>query len=102
VTRLHQKSPSKVVLAYGGALHNDIAGGEWSFGPELDRLTSGRYVELDLIVPEFVKKTAAWEKLPWYAHFMSQRGVRERPVLYKTADRSFTLVFAEMPPRPGP
>lgn len=102
VTRLHEKNPAKIVVAYGGALHNDIAGGEWSFGPELDRLTKGRYIELDLIVPEYVKKTALWQKLPWYEHFMSQRGVRERPILYKTGERAFTLVFAEMPPRPGP
>ena len=51
----------KVVVTYGGAMHNDLAPSEnlrqYSFGPELATTTAGRYVELDLIVPEYVKPT---------------------------------------------
>src|SRR5262249_50079392 len=71
VTQLHERNlkgdagaAPKVVVAYGGALHNDLSPPaetkEYSFGPELDRLAHGRYLELDLIVPEFVKKTPVW------------------------------------------
>lgn len=97
VTQLHQRSPEKIVIAYGGALHNDLdppaATRDYSFGPELDRLVAGRYVELDLIVPEFVKPTPSWQKLPWYASFEADTD-RDRTTLYRTGERSFVLVFA--------
>jgi hypothetical protein len=90
----------KMVVAYGGALHNDLAPPDatkaYSFGPELDRHSGGRYVELDLIVPEFVKATPVWEKLPWYASFEADRTSgrpREHTTLYVMSERSFVLVF---------
>ena len=96
LTQLHARSPERIVLAYGGALHNDLdppaATRPYSFGPELDQLVSGAYVELDLIVPEFVKKTPVWEKLPWYASFDADRTTVETR-LYQTGERSFVLVF---------
>ncbi len=108
VTQLFERNRAdggtpKTVIAYGGALHNDLAPPEatkdYSFGPELDRLTGGRYVELDLIVPEFVKKTPVWEKLPWYASFESERGQSgSSTLLYVVGERSLVLVF---PPSAG-
>jgi hypothetical protein len=60
------------VLAYGGALHNDTAPrpqrAAWSFGPELMQRTGGRYIELDLIVADYIQDNDAWRSLPWYAH----------------------------------
>lgn len=97
VTKQLEKNPGKLVVAYGGALHNDLAPPEatkeYSFGPELDRLTDGRYVELDLIVPEYVKATPAWEKLPWYAAFKSEPHDRTR--VFVLGKQSFVLVFPE-------
>jgi len=93
----------KVVVTYGGAMHNDLAPSDslrqYSFGPELSTATEGRYVELDLIVPEYVKATEAWEKLPWFAAFMADKTPREKPTLYRLADHSFVLVFAATPPK---
>lgn len=109
LTQLHERNarergagaPVKMVVAYGGALHNDLAPtdalAEYSFGPELDRLTGGRYVELDVIVPEFVKKTPAWEKLPWFAAFEADRAGHARATLYVLGERSFTLVLPSTP-----
>ena len=110
VTQLHERNKSdaasqtKTVIAYGGALHNDLSPPEatkdYSFGPELDRLTGGRYIELDLIVPEFVKKTPVWEKLPWYASFEADRASgapQDKATLYVVGERSFVLVFPSSP-----
>ena len=100
-TRLYSRNQGlangKIVVTYGGAMHNDLFPAEelrrYSFGQELSTLTAGRYVELDLIVPEYVKKTDAWEKLPWYSAWQSESGPKAQTRLYRLSDSSFVLVF---------
>jgi hypothetical protein len=85
-----------LVVGYGGALHNDIAPSEqrraWSYGPDLVASTGGRYVELDLIVREFIKDSEAWRALPWYAHFDPTRGESQFLVM-RTAGHRYALFF---------
>jgi hypothetical protein len=89
---------SALVIGYGGALHNDIAPSEqkraWSYGPDLSASTGGRYVELDLIVREFVKDNEVWRALPWYAHFDPARGASQFLVM-RTAGHRYALFFPE-------
>ena len=96
----------KLVVTYGGAMHNDLAPSEalrkYSFGPELQAATGGRYVELDLIVPEYVKKTDAWEKLPWFASWQADAGPKDKTTVYLLGERSFVLLFPISGPAPGP
>jgi hypothetical protein len=91
--RTHDKP---LIVTYGGALHNDLApraGREqWSFGPALERLTSGRYVEIDLIVPEFVKDSDAWRALPWYGAYDPKAHPTET-TLFNPSPRSYVLIF---------
>ncbi len=88
--------PDAMVLAYGGAMHNDVSPAkgreDFSFGPSLAAATGDRYVELDLIVPEFVRDTEAWRALPWYAAF-DAKAHGKKAVLFETGPRSFVLVF---------
>jgi hypothetical protein len=100
VQLMQKNGGQKAVVAYGGALHNDLKPPpetkEYSFGPELDRQTNGRFVELDLIVPEYVKDIPTWTKLPWYATFVADRAAnkdQDKATLYVLGDRSFTLIF---------
>lgn len=97
-----------LVIAYGGLLHNDVdpsgAKERWSYGPELARFTSGHYVELDLIVREFVKDTEVWRALPWYPHFDPNR-FDDEWLLMRTGPQRYVLFFprsaptaASMPP----
>src|SRR4029078_6471207 len=101
-TRLFQRNEAakngKMIVTYGGAMDNDLAPSEalrkFSFGPELATTTGGRYVELDLIVPEYVKKTDSWDKLPWYSSFQAHAAPKDKPTVYRVGDRSFVLLFA--------
>ncbi len=90
------ETKDEILLSYGGALHNDAsprAGQEaWSFGPRLASATQNRYVELDLIVPEFVKDSESWRNLPWFSAF-DREHLSDETLLYRTGPSSFTLVF---------
>jgi len=98
-----KKSPDKMILTYGGAIHNDLVPTpgleEWNFGKSLDDLSGHKYVELDLIVPEFVKDAPNWQKLPWYEAFKKGGACtndgpkRTKTIVYTLAPRSYVLVF---------
>jgi hypothetical protein len=91
----------KMVVVYGGALHNELprpAGfspdvSPWSYAAPLDPLVGGRLVALDLVVPEFIGDDAAWRALPWWP-FYERRRLGGKATLFRTGERSYTLVFA--------
>jgi hypothetical protein len=90
-----------LLVAYGGALHNDLAprpGREaWSFGPALRDRTQGKYIELDLIVPEYVKDTESWQAFPWYETYRAASHTGES-LLYTLSSASFVLIFPRTSP----
>ncbi len=95
-----RKFPGKMVLTYGGAMHNDKKPKEgreqWSFAADLDALSKERYVELDLIVPEFIKDNPSWRALPWYSVYdAAQFG--DAVLVVEVAPRSYALVFSRSP-----
>jgi hypothetical protein len=98
----------RMVVAYGGILHNDVAprpGREqWSFGPALGARTRGRYTELDLIVPELMNDSPTWQSLPWVAGF-DRDAHAGKAVLLAIAPRGWVLVFpmgsGATPPAPS-
>lgn len=94
---------SEPLLVYGGAMHNDLVprpGHErWSFGPELDRVTDHRYVELDLIVPEMITESDAWMAQPWYADY-DARAQGKKAILFRTRPRSYALIFPRASAKP--
>lgn len=91
-----QDAGAHLVVTYGGAIHNDIqprAGREtWSFGPNLSSFTNGRYVELDLIVPEYIQNTDVWRAQSWYPHF-DKRRFQGKTVLFNPSPASYVLIF---------
>ena len=72
----------KMVILYGGALHNALNTDEeaaaadaasvsflrWSYAPAVAAAVSGRFVAVDLIVPEFIGDDALWRALPWWPY----------------------------------
>jgi hypothetical protein len=98
LVRNHKASDSRLVLLYGGAAHNDVAprpGREsWSYAKNLQTFTKQRYVEVDLIVREYIKDTEVWQQLPWYPHF-DKATHRDKFVLFNPAPFSYVLIFPE-------
>lgn len=88
--------PMDMLVAYGGLMHNDLQPAperkQWSFAAELREATGGRYVELDLIVPEFIRDTESWKSLPWYGHF-DKDAHPDKTTLIRPNPGSYVLVF---------
>jgi hypothetical protein len=91
-----KRAPQRLIVAYGGAMHNDLAPREgregFSFGPELSAATGGRYVELDLVIPEQIKDTEAWRAQPWHAHY-SRENAGTEAYLFSWAPHAYALLF---------
>lgn len=89
---------NKLVLTYGGALHNDLVTtperSKWVFGPDLLVYTKGRYVELDLYVPELIEDSDTWKKLEWYPHYDRDK-LGGKVTLLRPREGSFVLIFAK-------
>jgi len=93
----------KIVVVYGGALHNDLSPtpetARWCYAPQLDAHVGGRFAALDLVVPEFIGLDATWARLPWWPHYDKTR-LGRKATLFRTAPRSFVLVFPAAAPSP--
>jgi hypothetical protein len=89
-------APERLVATYGGAMHNDLTPpperAVWSFGPDLSAKVKGRYVEVDLFVPEFILDTESWKKLEWYPHFDRDRHP-DKTTLFNPHPGSYVLIF---------
>jgi hypothetical protein len=86
----------RLVVSYGGALHNDVQPlkdlAPYAFGQVLSGAVDGRYVELDLYVPEFVEKNASIRAEPWFEVY--RRAYRPGKVtLVQRGAASYALVF---------
>jgi hypothetical protein len=94
------------IALYGGALHNDRFPAEgvedWSYATRVDELTGGKFVEVDLIVPELAEADTAAQKQPWFA-LVHDRAPTVK--VWRRGERSFVVVFPRTPaaasPAPG-
>ena len=96
LVRNHKANDERLVLLYGGAAHNDVVpriGREsWSYAKSLQAFTKQRYIEVDLIVREYIKDTEVWQQLPWYPHF-DKAAHPSKVVLFNPAPASYVLIF---------
>jgi hypothetical protein len=87
----------RLVALYGGALHNDLypaAGLEaWSYAAALAK--HGRYVEVDLYVPEYVAADERLAKEPWFP--LLKRAGADRVLLIERDKDSYILVLSTTP-----
>jgi hypothetical protein len=101
--RFSKAPPARpLILAYGGALHNDITPSSefasWSYGPELGSIQEAKYLEVDLLVPEGLA-TSAWSRLAWFpeaARALEGKQPTEAG-LWERSPSSLVLILAEEP-----
>ncbi|MCU0690383.1 MAG: hypothetical protein MUF54_03190 [Polyangiaceae bacterium] len=90
----------KMVVTYGGVLHNDLAPATeraaWSFGPQLSRATDGHYVEVDLFVPEFIENNETWRKLAWFPHYERDK-LGDKTTLFKLGPQRYAIILPATP-----
>jgi hypothetical protein len=87
----------KLVVTYGGAIHNDLAPpkdrASWSFAPALDAYAGGRFVAVDLFVPEFIDESDTWKHRSFYAHYDRARLGKKTTVFRE--GKTFVIVVPE-------
>lgn len=85
-----------LVAIYGGALHNDLHPYEelraFSYAEALSQRVKGRYLELDLFVPEYIEGEELVKNERWYAVFEAHASGKHA-LLIKRAERSYILIF---------
>ena len=91
----------KMVVTWSGAMHNDLrpnhsCGEPCSFGKQLQTLAGGHYVELDLVVPEYIGDDEFWRKRVWYPYF-DRKAVHTRTTLFSPGPGSYVLIFPSTP-----
>jgi len=96
LARNAKEGVEKLIVLYGGAIHNDVepfeAARPYCYGPELVAATKGRYVELDVFVPELVSDTGLWPRFAWYPHFDKQAHP-DQATLFSPLPASYTMLL---------
>jgi hypothetical protein len=97
------------IAVYGGALHNNRfpeAGiAEWSYAADADRATGGRFVEIDLVVPELAAASPAARREPWFPLAGAPRDPEHPVLVWTRGERSFVVILppsASAAPGPAP
>ncbi|MCS6916029.1 MAG: hypothetical protein RMK29_13390 [Myxococcales bacterium] len=91
-----RQDPVRPILVYGGALHNDLDPKEafrpYSFGPQLLQETRGRYLEVDLYVPEYVARDPEVTESAWYRQYRQELRPRST-ALVRRGPFSYVVMF---------
>jgi hypothetical protein len=87
---------NKLILVYGGGLHNDLQPraelAAYTFGPKVLDEFKGRYLEVDLYVPEYVERDPNMVKEPWFALYKKRFRPGQTAVI-RRQQGSYIIVF---------
>jgi len=94
------RDDQRAVMVYGGALHNDLAPppgmSSYAFGESLSKTVGGKYLEIDLFVPEYVQTQKNLRAEPWFKAW--KRAARPgKAVLIERSPESYVIVFPVTP-----
>jgi hypothetical protein len=83
------------VLVYGGSMHNDLFPYEgledYSYAARLAEATGGRFLEIDVFVPELIADSKLFAREPWFD--VAHREARPDAVLvFERGPRSYVVI----------
>lgn len=86
----------KLILVYGGGLHNDLLPrpelAAYTFGPSVMKEFQGRYLEIDLYVPEYIERDPNFTKEAWFALYKKRFRPGQTTVIRRTQG-SYIVIF---------
>ena len=84
-----------LIVVYGGALHNDLypykATAQWSYAREVDAAAGGRYVEVDLFLPELLGDNPLYRQEPWFA--VAEQAPADKVLVIERAPHSYAVIL---------
>jgi len=90
------QSTDKLIAVFSGAIHNDVEPSEdfasFAFGAALRDAAAGRYVEVDLYVPEFVLASESAREEPWFP-LIERLASPDHAALIERGPDSFIVLF---------
>ena len=90
------RDDQRAVVVYGGALHNDLVPAEglstYTFGESVSKTVGGKYLEVDLYVPEYVEKQKSLRAEPWYRAYKKAARPGQAVMIERRLD-SYVFVF---------
>ena len=85
------------IAVYGGALHNArfpySSTASWSYMPDVDAAAHGKYVEIDLMVPEIASADPLSKTEPWFPLVALASAHPGDVLVWQRGDRSFVFVL---------
>lgn len=86
----------KIVAVYAGAIHNDATPEEmWksvSFGPALKNAAGGKYIEIDIYVPEFIENSDIVRQESWFPLF-TRLASPDKALLIRLNENAYIIGF---------
>lgn len=90
--------PPRPIAVYGGSLHNELYPeaelADYSYAPALSEALDGRYLEVDLLVPELIEGDRVLTRQAWYPTFLRRRSP-ERALVFERGPSSLVIVFEQ-------
>jgi hypothetical protein len=89
---------NKAVIVYGGALHNDVFPqkelAQFSFAKSVGKRVKGRYLEVDLYVPEYIAGDKKIIAEPWYPRWKAAQAAHPgETALWARSPSSYIVIF---------
>lgn len=85
-----------LLVVYGGALHNDLdpieGTADLSYAPALRARAGGAFVEIDLVVPEYVAGDPVARGQPWYP-ILEAHAAADRVLVVRRGPGSYVLIL---------